>query len=187
MVRIMRVGPSNPLRADMFEPNHYLRFDLEQPKEIIVIPTKYRSLEDLEEGITLVVEKMKATREKFIDMGQRKALHHALVSNTIQTAEMLVHSLQFQVKRHYENREEGLRILQQRKYAALRDTGLAFPFKYAGITLRYSVEARSKWFSFKSWRRTQELEDGLDKLKRYSSEALYVSNGNEPSWGHPLS
>ncbi|KAF4335599.1 hypothetical protein FBEOM_10572 [Fusarium beomiforme] len=41
-----------------------------------------------------------------------------------------------------------------------------FSKSYAGITLRYSVEARSKRFSFKSWRRIQELEDGLDKLKR---------------------
>jgi hypothetical protein len=30
------------------------------------------------------------------------------------------------------------------------------------------------------------MEDGLEKLKRYSAEALFVSNGNEPHWGPTL-
>ncbi|KAF9774347.1 hypothetical protein IL306_007648 [Fusarium sp. DS 682] len=79
---------------------------------------------------------------------------------------MLINSLQFILKRYYFNREEGLRVLQQREYTAIEHAGLSYPFKYAGITLRYSMEARSKWFAFKVSRRSQKLEDALEKLRR---------------------
>ncbi|KAF9771694.1 hypothetical protein IL306_010666 [Fusarium sp. DS 682] len=186
MVRILHLRPGSLLAAEDFETNHYLRFDFEQPKEIIVIPTKFRTKQDLEEAIVQAVAKIKQTREKFVEMGDQKILYHSIVSDSISTAEKLSASLQFILKRYYFNREEGLRVSQQREYAAVEDAGMSRPFKKAAITIRYRMEVRSKCFAYKVSRRCQKLEDAVEKLRRYSQEALHVSGGGEPNWGVTL-
>jgi hypothetical protein len=186
MVRTLHMSHRHPLTVDMFERNDYLRFDLEHPQQAVIVPTKYNSRAKMERDVDEIVAKMKESRERFGVMGRDKILNHGHVRSTISTATNLVDSMQIIVKRYYFDREEGLRIKQQREYAAIEDAGMSKPFKHAAIAIRYNMDLREKWFAFKMSQRGRQLEDGLEKLKRYSAEALFVSNGNEPHWGSTL-
>ncbi|KAK2929609.1 hypothetical protein FoTM2_009949 [Fusarium oxysporum f. sp. vasinfectum] len=171
MVRTLYMSHRHPLTVEMFETNDYLRFDLEHPQQAVIVPTKYNSRIRMERDVEEIVAKMKESRE---------------LRSTIATATYIVESMNVIVKRYYFDREEGLRVKKQREYAAIQDAGISKPFKHAAIALRYNMDLREKWFAFKVAQRGRQMEDGLEKLKRYSAEALFVSNGNEPHWGPTL-
>ncbi|EXK98345.1 hypothetical protein FOQG_01281 [Fusarium oxysporum f. sp. raphani 54005] len=186
MVRTLYMSHRHPLTVEMFETNDYLRFDLEHPQQAVIVPTKYNSRIRMERDVEEIVAKMKESRERFGVMGRDRILNHGQVRSTIATATYIVESMNVIVKRYYFDREEGLRVKKQREYAAIQDAGISKPFKHAAIALRYNMDLREKWFAFKVAQRGRQMEDGLEKLKRYSAEALFVSNGNEPHWGPTL-
>ncbi|KAF5648324.1 hypothetical protein F52700_1016 [Fusarium sp. NRRL 52700] len=186
MVRILHMSRHYPLTSEMFDTNDFLRFDLEHPEQAVIIPTKYNSKIEMERDVKEVIAKLKESRERFGEMGRDKTLSHGQVRSTILIATYIVDSMNVIVKRYYFEREEGLRVKRQREYAAIKDVGMSKAFKHAAIALRYKLDLREKWFAFKVAQRGREMEDGLDKLKRYSAEALSISNGNEPHWGTTL-
>ncbi|KAF5668234.1 hypothetical protein FCIRC_9699 [Fusarium circinatum] len=186
MGRTYHMNPHYPLTAAMFDTNDLLRFDLENPEQVVVIPTRYNSRIQMEKDINEIVEKMKKSRERFLEMGREKTLSHSQVRSTLLVANYIVESMNVIVKRYYLDREEGLRVREQREHAAVRDTGMAKLYKHIAITLKYNMDLREKWFAFKVAQRNRQMYDGLDKLKRYSVEALSISNGNEPLWGTTL-
>ncbi|CVK99682.1 hypothetical protein FPRO06_08143 [Fusarium proliferatum] len=186
MRRILHMNHHYPLTKEMFNTNNTLRFDLEHPEQVILIPTKYNNRIDMEKAVKEVVAKMKESRERLGEMGRDKTLSQGQVQSTIDIATNIVESMNHIVKRYYNEREEGLSVMKQREYAAIKDAGMSKPFKHAAIALKYHLDLQEKWFTFQVARRGREMEDGLDKLKRYSQEALLISNGNEPLWGTTL-
>ncbi|KAF4500549.1 hypothetical protein FAGAP_3243 [Fusarium agapanthi] len=186
MVRTLHMSPHYPLTAAMFDTNDFLRFDLEHPEQAVIIPTKYNSRIHMERDVDEIVAKMKESRERFSEMGRDKTLSHSQVQSTLLVANYIVESMSVIVKRYYIDREEGLRVRKQREHAAIRDAGMAKLFKHVTITIKYNMDLREKWFAFKVAQRNRQMYDGLDKLKRYSVEALSISNGNEPLWGTTL-
>ncbi|KAI1037916.1 hypothetical protein LB505_001547 [Fusarium chuoi] len=186
MVRILHMSHHYPLTKEMFQANNLLRFDLENPEQVIFIPTNYNNRNDMEKAVKEVIAKIKESRERFGEMGRDKTLSLGQVQSTIDIATYIVESMNHIVKRYYNEREEGLSVMKQREYAAIKDAGMSKPFKHAAIALKYHLDLQEKWFTFQVARRAREMEDGLEKLKRYSTEALLISNGNEPLWGTPL-
>ncbi|KAF4418438.1 hypothetical protein FACUT_11833 [Fusarium acutatum] len=186
MVRTLYMSHHYPLTSQMFDTNDFLRFDLENPEQAFIIPTRYNSRIHLERDVDQIVTKMKESRERFGEMGRDKTLSHGQVRSTLAVAAYIVESMNVIVKRYYLDREEGLRVKKQREYAAIQDAGMSKPFKHVTIALKYNLDLQEKWFAFKVARRGRQMEDGLDKLKRYSVEALSISNGNEPHWGTTL-
>ncbi|KAF5988054.1 hypothetical protein FBULB1_1695 [Fusarium bulbicola] len=186
MGRTYHVNPHYPLTAAMVGTHDYLRFDLEHPEQAVTIPTKYNNRIYMESDVNKIVAKMKESRERFMEMGREKTLSHSQVQSTLLVANLIVESMSVIVKRYYLDREEGLKVREQREHAAVRDTGMAKFYKHVAITLKYNMDLREKWFAFKVAQRNRQMYDGLDKLKRYSVEALSISNGNEPLWGTTL-
>ncbi|KAF5571899.1 hypothetical protein FPHYL_42 [Fusarium phyllophilum] len=186
MVRILHMSHHDPLTREMFDRNDYLRFDLEHPEQAVTIPTRYNDRIELERDVEEIVTKMKESRERFVEMGRDKTLSHGQVQSTLDIANQIVESMNVIVKRYYLDREEGLRVKRQREYVAIRDAGISKPLKHAAIALKYHLDLQEKWFTFKVARRGRKMQDALDKLSRYSFEALSISNGNEPLWGSTL-
>ncbi|PNP75219.1 hypothetical protein FNYG_11362 [Fusarium nygamai] len=186
MVRTLHMSHHNPLTKETFETNDQLRFDFEYPEQAILIPTRYNSRVDMERDVREVVAKIKESRERFGEMGRNKTLSNRQVRTTLEIANQIVDSMNIVVKRYYFERQEGLKVKKQREYAAIKDAGMSKPFKHAAIALKYHLDLQEKWFIFKVARSGRELEDALDKLRRYSAEALSISNGNEPCWGTTL-
>ncbi|KAF5576665.1 hypothetical protein FPCIR_12490 [Fusarium pseudocircinatum] len=186
MVRILHMSHHDPITRETFKTNDQLRFDFEHPEQAILIPTRYNSRVDLERDVEEVIEKIKESRERFGEMGRNKTLSNRQVRTTLEIANQIVESMNLIVKRYYLERREGLRVKKQREHAAVQDEGMSKPFKHAAIALEYHLDLQEKWFTFKVARSGRKMQDALNKLKRYSFEALSISNGNEPLWGTTL-
>ncbi|KAF5719721.1 hypothetical protein FMUND_4497 [Fusarium mundagurra] len=186
MVRILHMSHHNPLTKEVFNTNDKLRFDLEHPEQEILIPTRYNSRIEMERDVKKVIAKIKESRERFGEMGRNKTLSNRQVRSTLDIANQIVESMNVIIKRYYLDREEGLKVKRQREYAAIQNSGMSKPFKHAAIALKYHLDLQEKWFTFKVAQSGRELEDALEKLRRYSTEALSISNGNEPCWGTTL-
>ncbi|KAF5553561.1 hypothetical protein FNAPI_6722 [Fusarium napiforme] len=182
MVRILHMSHHDPLTKETFNTNDQLRFDFEYPEQAILLPTRYNSRIDLERDVQEVITKIKESRERFGEMGRNKTLSNRQVRTTLEIANQIVESMNTIVKRYYFERKEGLKIKKQREYAAIKDTGLSKALKQAEIALKYHLDLQEKLFNFQVARSGRKMQDALDKLKRYSFEALSISNGNEPLW-----
>ncbi|KAF5576909.1 hypothetical protein FPANT_10690 [Fusarium pseudoanthophilum] len=119
-------------------------------------------------------------------MGRNKTLSNRQVRTTLEVANQIVESMNIIVKRYYFEREEGLKIKKQREHAAIKDVGMSKALKHAEIALKYHLDLQEWWFNFRMARSGCKMQDALDKLRRYSFEALSISNGNEPLWGATL-
>ncbi|KAF5988620.1 hypothetical protein FCOIX_378 [Fusarium coicis] len=186
MVRTLHMSHHNLLTKETFNINDQLRFDLEYPEQAILIPTRYNSRNDLERDVQKVIAKIKESRERFGEMGRNKTLSNRQVRTTLEIASQIVDSMNIIIKRYYFEREEGLKIKKQREHAAITDVGMSRLFKHAEIALRYHLDFQEKWSTFMTARSSRKMQDALDKLRRYSFEALSISNGNEPLWGTTL-
>ncbi|RBR11385.1 hypothetical protein FVER53590_02370 [Fusarium verticillioides] len=186
MVRTLHMSHHNPLTKETFNTNDQLRFDFEYPEQAIIIPTRYNSRTDLERDVKKVIAKIKESRERFGEMGRDKTLSNRQVRTTLEIANQIVDSMNTIVKRYDFEREEGLKIKKQREYAAIKDAGMSKLFKHAEIALKYHLDLQERWFIFKMARSGRQMQDALEKLRRYSFEALSISNGNEPLWGTTL-
>ncbi|KAF5687315.1 hypothetical protein FDENT_5337 [Fusarium denticulatum] len=186
MVRILHTSRHDPITKEMFDTNDKLRFDFEHPEQAAMIPTRYNSRVDMEKDVQEVIAKIKESRERFGEMGRNKTLSNRQVRTTLEIANQIVESMNVIVKRYYLERKEGLKVKKQREYAAIQDAGMSKPFKHTAIALKYHLDLQEKWFIFKVARSGRKMQDALDKLRRYSFEALSISNGNEPLWGTTL-
>ncbi|KAF4450081.1 hypothetical protein F53441_6725 [Fusarium austroafricanum] len=182
MVRVLNASEHGDITPHNFENPEFLSFNLLRPEEPIIVPSNYVSHEQMDESIDFVIQQMKDAREEFRIQGAKSLLNTDQVCNTIEMAKIIVEAINMSVQRYYDAREEGLRVRCQREYAAVTKTGLTKHWKRAVITFRYCMDARSKLYSIKRYKRIHDLEDALDKLKKYSQEALFVSAGNEPNW-----
>lgn len=72
------MSPHYPLTTKMFDTD-FLRFDLEHPEQVILIPTKYNSQILMERDAEGVVAKMKESCECFVEMRTDKILNYGHV------------------------------------------------------------------------------------------------------------
>ncbi|KAF5635599.1 uncharacterized protein FTJAE_6220 [Fusarium tjaetaba] len=186
MVRILHMSHHDPLTREMFQTNDGLRFDLEYPEQAVIIPTRYNSRIALERDVQKVIEKIKEARERFSEMGRNKTLSNRQVRTTLEIAKQIVEAMNTIIKRYYKERQEGLNVKKQREYAAIKETGMAKALKQAEIAFKYHLDLQEKCFNYQMAKLARQMLDALDKLRRYSFEALSISNGNEPLWGTTL-
>jgi hypothetical protein len=155
-------------------------------EDVLAVPTNYASRTAMDVHIKQVVGKIKEVRENFSVMAAKGLIDSDHVDAVIHVTEAVVDGMVLNVKRHYHQREEGLRTRREREYAAIRRTGCSNRIKRAFVTMSYSIDTHAVIMKIEENKRTRILVDAFKKLRLHSHIAALTNGGSEPPWNWSL-
>jgi hypothetical protein len=186
MSRTVQFPDEEVSSSETFERTLPLNVNFHDPEDVVDIPTNYASRAAMDVHIKQVVDKIKEVREEFSVMAAKGLIDSDYVDTVLHTAEVVVDNMILNIKRHYHQREEGLRTRREREYAAIRRTGCFNRIKRAFVTMTYSIDTHALIMKMEENKRTGILLDAFKKLRLHSHIATLTDGGSEPHWNWSL-
>ncbi|KAH6957086.1 hypothetical protein HG530_002630 [Fusarium avenaceum] len=187
MSRTVQFPNEEARSSETFERTIPLNLNFNNPEDFIPIPTIYASRAVMDVYIEKVVDKMKEVREEFSVTAAKGLTDSDHVCTVIQAAQVVVDAMVLSVRRHYHQREEGLRTRREREYAAISRAGCFSRIKRTFVTISYSMDIHALIMKMEEEKRTTILLDAFKKLRLHSQIATLTDGGSEPHWNWSLS
>ncbi|KAM0244279.1 hypothetical protein ACHAP5_006395 [Fusarium lateritium] len=170
------------LDPEVFERTLPLNFNFLDPEDVVAIPTNWASRAIMDTYIKQVVDKIKEAREDFSVMAAKELVDSDYTDTVLHTVEVAVNGMVLNIKRHYHQREEGLRTRREREYAEISRTGSLNRIKRGFVTMSYSLDIHAIMMKNAKNKRTRILYDAFKKLRVHCQIATLTGGGSEPHW-----
>ncbi|KAH7235666.1 hypothetical protein BKA59DRAFT_559041 [Fusarium tricinctum] len=186
MSQTVQFPDEEAINSEVFERIPPLNLNFHDPEDVIAIPTNYASRAVMDDYIQQVVDKMKEVREEFSVMAAKGLIDSDYVASVLHAVQAVVDAMILNIKRHYHQREEGLRTRREREYAAISRTGCFNRIKRTFVTISYSMDIHALIMKMEEEKRTNILLDAFKKLRLHSQIATLTDGGSEPHWNWSL-